>query len=391
MRGAYKKTASRSAVWIVYAIIFFEMLYMATPFAIFFYSVYAMPLKALNSSESTAWLVQSILPHFSQSSSAFINALLVISWPLIGIGFVIFAIGFVQVYWAKFRRKGAVLGGIYRYSRHPQYAAWIIFGLGMAIFWSRMIVVIAYVTMLFVYYFLARSEERECLQKFGVAYKAYMQKTGMFFPRSTKNVSPRTKMILPQAGVKRILAIMIVYIIVVLCAIGIGRVGRSYAISSLSTVSDNNLAAISMTSMDASSIRAIISIVENDIDTNTKLKELITSSNSEKQLIFIMPEGWHISELGMESGNERTHPHGMGFITNPSSHGNPTDQQDQKFKVLYSKAMVPKDASGIDIIAKTRAQKPFLIISVDLAEKMVTDIGIPPEKGKYGDIPVPIF
>ncbi|MHC4457551.1 MAG: hypothetical protein ACYS0I_10760, partial [Planctomycetota bacterium] len=138
------KKASRSVVWFVYIVILFEMIYMSTPFAIFFYSVYRLPLQFLNESSATSWLVQNIFPHFTQTNSVVINSLLYASWPLMGIGLAMFLISFIQLYWAKFRKKGAVVAGLYRFIRHPQYVAWSIFGLGIAIFWSRMIVILMY-------------------------------------------------------------------------------------------------------------------------------------------------------------------------------------------------------------------------------------------------------
>ena len=101
--SAFDTKVTKSAAWFVYIVIFFEMIYMATPFAVFFYSVYGMPLKALNESGASAWLVHNILPHFTQTGSLLINTLLYISLPLMGIGLVMFIIAFVQIYWAKFR------------------------------------------------------------------------------------------------------------------------------------------------------------------------------------------------------------------------------------------------------------------------------------------------
>ena len=87
--------------WIPYVLILFEMLYMATPFAVFFYGAYGLPLRILNSDDRTAWLIESIFPHFVHVRSPFINAALVISYPLMAVGLVIFVIGFAQIYWSK--------------------------------------------------------------------------------------------------------------------------------------------------------------------------------------------------------------------------------------------------------------------------------------------------
>jgi protein-S-isoprenylcysteine O-methyltransferase Ste14 len=119
-----------------------------------------------------------------------------------GIGLAMFLISFMHLYWAKFRKKGVVAAGLYRFIRHPQYVAWSIFGLGIAIFWSRMIVILMYISMLFVYYFLAKSEERKCMRKYGDSYRSYYQKTGRFLPRINKNIPDHPREILPPKGVK---------------------------------------------------------------------------------------------------------------------------------------------------------------------------------------------
>ena len=89
--------------------------------------------------------------------------------PLILIGLALFLVGFAQIYWAKFTGRAAVELGLYRYVRHPQYVALALVGLGTTFYWSRFIVLVAYVTMLFLYYFLANHEERVCVEKFGDA------------------------------------------------------------------------------------------------------------------------------------------------------------------------------------------------------------------------------
>ncbi len=166
MKQSGRKSKLLSLAWVPYIIILFEMLYMATPFAAFFYFVYQFPLKFLNENPVTAWLIQTILPHFVETDSHIITLLTSAGWIMMTIGSVVFIIGFVQIYYTKFTKKGAVTAGIYNFTRHPQYAAWILFGFGMSLVWSRLIVWIMFVTMLFIYYFLARAEERECSEKY---------------------------------------------------------------------------------------------------------------------------------------------------------------------------------------------------------------------------------
>jgi protein-S-isoprenylcysteine O-methyltransferase Ste14 len=380
------KKASRSFVWFAYIVILFEMIYMSTPFAIFFYSVYKLPLQFLNESSATFWLVHNIFPHFTQTNSAVINLLLYASWPLMGIGLAMFLISFIQLYWAKFRKKGVVVAGLYRFIRHPQYVAWSIFGLGIAIFWSRMIVILMYISMLFVYYLLAKSEERECLEKYGESYRSYYQTTGRFLPRINKNKPDHTREILPPKGAKRIGVLMAVYLFTLLCTIVLGLVIRSYSLSKISTGIWENAAVISTAPMGKSQMTKIVSLAVNDTDAKHRLGQIFDPSST-SQLIYIVPLEWRIPELAMEP--EQTGHRRHGF--NPTSHMNPTDFDRNLYKVLFSEAGVNVGVEGKDIISKARYQKPRLLVKLNLQTNRVISIETPPDQGKYADVPVPIF
>ena len=56
-----------------------------------------------------------------------------------------------------------------------------------------------FVTMLFVYYLLAKAEERECEAKFGASYLEYKAKTAMFLPLK----SIKSPHILPKDRTKK--------------------------------------------------------------------------------------------------------------------------------------------------------------------------------------------
>ena len=88
------------------------------------------------------------------------------------VGIAFFFIGAGQIYFNKFTKRGAVSGGIYKVIRHPQYVALAIMGLGLLMVWPRFTVLIMFVSMLFVYYWLASKEEQECEEKFGQSYLA---------------------------------------------------------------------------------------------------------------------------------------------------------------------------------------------------------------------------
>jgi protein-S-isoprenylcysteine O-methyltransferase Ste14 len=381
----FNNKATKSFIWTVYVIIMFEMIYMSSPFAVFFYSVYGMPLRFLGENGHTAWLIRNILPHFAQTNSILINTLLYISWPLMGIGLLVFIIGFCQIYWAKFRHRGPVVGGLYRFIRHPQYAGWAIFGIGMTIFWSRMIVLIMYISMLFVYYLLAKREEKECLEKYGDSYGSYLRHTGRFLPRIRRknNINPRP--FLPQRGPARVAALIAMYLLAIGGTISLGYVLRGHTLSEISTSYEKDAVVVSLTPMNEKQMHSIISVTLNDQAVRYRLGTLPNSSNA-KRLIYIVPSEWNIPELSLESEVPRGHHHGF----NPTNHGNPTTFDQNRYKVLLSEAVVDQSAEGKEILSKALGQKPFLLVHVNLKENRVTDIETP-SKGKYGDLPVPVI
>jgi protein-S-isoprenylcysteine O-methyltransferase Ste14 len=374
--------ASGSLAWAVYVVILFEMIYMSTPFAVFFYSVYGAPLRVLGGTESTAWLVQTILPHFAQTNSILINGLLHAAWPLMGIGLAVFLVGFGQVYWSKFRKKGPVVGGLYRYVRHPQYAGWAVFGLGMALAWSRMIVWIMYVSMLFVYYLLALREERECL-RFGGTYGTYLERTGRFLPRLHQR-GTGCEPFPPHGRGARAASLIALYVLATAGTIGLGFAARAYTLDRISGYYEKDLAAVSLTPLDREEIRSIVELSFQEAGAREHLGRL--SEVGAKRLVYILPAEWEVPELGVErEGGKRGH----GF--NPTNHGNPAAFDRNRCSVLISDAVVSPEAEGKEILSKARGQAPLLLLRVDLGEGRVTGLSTQPGAGKYGDLPVPVF
>ena len=175
----------RGTAWAIaafYLLIVFEFFYMATPFAAYFYGAYLPGLEGLNSIPPLSWLTSFFLPHFAVTSSALVNAAPYVGALFVALGSFGFLIGAVQVYSRKLLKRGAAVGGLYRFVRHPQYASFILAGAGMLLLWPRFLMIVFFVTMLFAYHALAWIEERECLRKYGQTYADYRQRTPRFLP-----------------------------------------------------------------------------------------------------------------------------------------------------------------------------------------------------------------
>jgi protein-S-isoprenylcysteine O-methyltransferase Ste14 len=77
-----------------------------------------------------------------------------------------------------------VTTGPYRAVRHPMYSAFFTIGVGLLLLSANAFIGLAHLGTLFVMY-IARvsSEETMMIERFGDAYRQYMQKTGRLFPR----------------------------------------------------------------------------------------------------------------------------------------------------------------------------------------------------------------
>jgi protein-S-isoprenylcysteine O-methyltransferase Ste14 len=149
-----------------------EPVWMLLPFAGFLYGS-VMHIEALSENPYTARLVYFVFP---------VHSLFPLGPILVLIGLLIFLTGAIQIYVGKIAKKGLIRTGIYRKFRHPQYLALTVFGLGILLTWGRFITFIAFFVMLWLYYFLAKSEEQHCRALFGRKYDAYRATTYFLFP-----------------------------------------------------------------------------------------------------------------------------------------------------------------------------------------------------------------
>lgn len=91
-------------------------------------------------------------------------------------------------YWSKERGEGGlVTDGIYAYSRHPQYARFVLMTLGLLVHWATLPLLVMWPILLVQYYRLAKREEAELEEEFGEEYRSYRERTPMFIPLPFRN------------------------------------------------------------------------------------------------------------------------------------------------------------------------------------------------------------
>ena len=141
--------------------------------------------KVVNVLSTPLWLL-------STAYSIFLPLKLGTAW--FPAGLVVFLLGLVATAAATINFATApidepVTKGVYRYSRHPIYAGLVLIYLGVGIAsasWIFLLVTIIWAVLLAI---SAKDEERDCVERYGPAYREYMSRTPRWFgiPRTMKS------------------------------------------------------------------------------------------------------------------------------------------------------------------------------------------------------------
>lgn len=166
---------------LAYCLIGVEIIIMISPFALYFYAVYAPILNTLSANSLTSWSTEFFLPHMVFVADPLITTVSYLQLLMV-VGLLLFFTAAIPLYYGRFTGKGVVQMSFYAKIRHPQYLFLAISGFGLMLYWPRFIILVMYITMLFVYYFLARNEEWRMKIEQPAAYAKYMTTTPMFFP-----------------------------------------------------------------------------------------------------------------------------------------------------------------------------------------------------------------
>ncbi|MEK7501683.1 MAG: isoprenylcysteine carboxylmethyltransferase family protein [Patescibacteria group bacterium] len=107
------------------------------------------------------------------------------SYILIIFGFVLLSNAWKVLYKAQ---KGHTLAtsGPYARVRHPQYVGFMIIMFGFLLQWPTILTVIMFPILAWIYTRLAKSEEKESKNNFGIIWDEYAEKVPAFIPRLTR-------------------------------------------------------------------------------------------------------------------------------------------------------------------------------------------------------------
>ena len=101
------------------------------------------------------------------------------------IGLIIYCLGIILygisiINYAKPKRSGINLNGLYRVTRNPMYIAYFIYFLGCVFLTQSWILLVLLIVFQISAHWIILSEERWCMKEFGEEYVNYMKRVGRY-------------------------------------------------------------------------------------------------------------------------------------------------------------------------------------------------------------------
>jgi protein-S-isoprenylcysteine O-methyltransferase Ste14 len=293
-----KRFAVTSVIFLSF-IVSLEIVIMISPFAFFFYSAFNPFLLALNQSSMTRWLTAFFLPHMIVPPNEALIIVRILGSVFFVVGMLIFFICAAQVYLGKLLKKGIAAKGFYTIIRHPQYLGLGLAALGLAVMWPRFLTLTLFAIMLFLYYLLAKDEERRMINRYGESYLVYMKRTGMFLPYSIEKVMTRSH---DQQSLSFGRA-SVIFVVLLLVIVGGGFISRAYTVHHLPLEQINHVDVITITKEDLITAKQLLPSVLQDPGIASKLKPL-ENKEGHRFLAYFIPIDYVMQGMIANTGGE---------------------------------------------------------------------------------------
>jgi protein-S-isoprenylcysteine O-methyltransferase Ste14 len=411
-KGIIHRIGANSAIVLSF-IVAFEIVIMISPFAFFFYAVFNPFLLALNQSDITRWLTAFFLPHMVVPPDGLLIGLRILASGLFIAGILGFLVCAGQVYLGKLFKKGTATKGLYLFIRHPQYVSLAVAALGLAIMWPRFLTLFLLAVMLTIYYILAKDEERRMLARFGESYAAYMNRTGMFVPRSIE------KVFLKDPNPQKTLSVWklgFVFMVLVVLIVGSGFILRAYTVRHLPIERLGTIDVITITADDSTTVHELLPAVLEDSVVASKLKPLQVTQQH-RVLAYFIPVDYVMQGMIANTGDEwklfeqhKTIGMITEYILHPfahltGGHAHHMDMANMKHgPEMYASAAMkrrvvfigissgnnelksPRDDFGINTV-----RTPLFFVDVHLHTAEILQVRDTPTGSGWGTVPTPMF
>jgi protein-S-isoprenylcysteine O-methyltransferase Ste14 len=393
--------------WIVsglYGLVMIEVIIMISPFAFYWYALYAPTLQGLHRWRATAWMEAFFLPHSVITTSSLLEFnRWVLGTYALSIGILGFLFCAVQIYGGKLLKKGPAMSWIYRRIRHPQYLFLSIAGFGLLTVWPRIIILILYVGMVVAYYWLARFEEKQVEAKFP-AYAEYRKRTAMFIP---ENPGGKLYRLLFGWIPSRRLGLAASTCAAALLIIGSGLAFRGYTIrhTAMDMLPRDRIMAIAIWPMPAAKIERVVNVALND----PRVRGALEKQPGAVFTAHLLPADYGMVNMFADVGTDhrmfsRISPGRFKYLLTfvfpfivTHRRNRIMGRPENSFKVVFSR--VDKPGHPVEavshIVDLSSKMTPVVIANVDLANRgadpAVQSVVIPPQRSFWGDITMPMF
>jgi len=406
---------SKRFAWISAIVLSFivglEIVIMISPFAFFFYGAFNPFLLVLNQSSMTRWLTAFFLPHMIIPPNEALTVVRILGSVSFVAGMLIFLVCAAQVYIGKLLRKGVATKGFYTIIRHPQYLGLGLAALGLAVMWPRFLTLTLFAVMLFLYYLLAKDEERRMINRFREGYIAYMNRTGMFLPRFIERVlignpKPQQRMGIGKA--------FVIFLVLLAVMVGSGFILRTYTIHHLPLEQVIRVDVITITKEDLITAKQLLLSVLQDSVIASKL-QTIENSEGHRILAYFIPIDYVMQGMIADTGGEwklferhktigmiteyifhpfahltEGHAHHPGIqVHNPSMHDSPS----MKRRIIFIEVSANNGEinSLFDDFNINSTRRPLFFIDVNLHTGEVLHVQDTPPGTGWDTVPTPMF
>jgi protein-S-isoprenylcysteine O-methyltransferase Ste14 len=384
----------------LYGLVMIEVVIMISPFAFYWYSLYAPTLQGLHRWRATAWMESFFLPHSVITTSSLLEFLRwgIGSWAF-GLGLLAALICGVQVYATKLLKRKAATGWMYAYIRHPFYLSLAVAGFGLLTIWPRIIILVLYAGMLFLYYFLARFEEKQ-VEAAHPEYAAYRQRTGMFLPGN-----PGGKLFhvlfgwIPNRGLALAASSAVIVALVLGGALALRRDTISHTATEL--LPADRVLAIAIWPTPREKIQQIVSAALQD----PEVRAAMAKEDGAAFTAHLLPRDYGMVNMFADVGTNhrmfskvsvRRLASWAGFAVpsvDPAHKHRIMGTPEDNYKVVFSRVDEPGNSQlpvskVTDLSAK---MTPVVIANVDGSGPTIEDVMIPPRRSFWGDITMPMF
>jgi len=406
---AGKRFAAAGGIFLSF-VVALEIVIMISPFAFFFYAAFNPFLLALNQSSITRWLTAFFLPHMVAPPNAVLTVIRILGSVFFVTGLVIFFVCAAQVYMGKLFKKGVATKGFYTLIRHPQYLGLGLAALGLAIMWPRFLTLTLFTIMLFLYYLLAKDEERRMTNRFGESYISYMSRTGMFLPQFIEKLLMGSSKSKQSLGFGKAILVFAVLVVVV---IGCGFILRAYTVHHLPLKQVNGVDVIAITKEDVKTAEQLLPSVLQSPTIATRLQ--LIKSHKGRLLAYFIPINYVMQGMIADTGGEwklfeqhKTigmiteyilHPFGhlteghMGHAAMAAHNLSMHDSPAMKRRIIFVEVSgnnrehtSPFDDFEINII-----RTPLFFVDVHLHTGEILQLQSTPTGSGWGTVPTPMF